>query len=701
MKELDLLKQWVGESKKHIKSPEAMILKTIDDSDIAIKSIPSLLNLYATTLPMTSVAGAIGTKLLSGIETEILIEGIKDKSTGHQITTYPENIMRKQRVQCGLVIIRTLIQHNILSYFRERDNEQNQGRQQYMLSADNVPFIEALWLSVDITGLNHYSLPCKNIPLERHSFRCEEGGALVTNTPAKFFREYGYHKMPIVYDNINKLQNVGFEINNPLLDIANDSRTKSLPIMNFNDKMNLGNDEYISLQRDSNVTLGIANSFRHIDTFYYYWRLCFRGRYYCSASYLQPQGGKMSKSLLKLKDAKELGEKGWYWLLVHLANTAGYDKLPIKERYQVALDHLDEWLIWADDPYDRNFEYTYYNRKNVEVTQMVPEWTQMDDAWNFLAAILEVKAAIDSGDRYTYKSGLMIGFDATTSGLQIMSLLTRDEETGALCNITLSDIVGDSYKYIMDNVYKKLRKSKNPLSKYWLQYYDKRRGIGKTPVMVYVYSCKSQSMADHIYNEQRTKLLGITQEHCDLLGQLIYNSCRRLLKGPSQVMDLFIAIGLEWAKFGEDYKLTLPFNEFPLLQYYREDVSDKIIFKMDGKRIRLRYISDKSNRIDEQKVRQAIAPNIVHGLDSQIPSWLLSNTDYDMVPVHDCFYCCPSDADSLFDDVRAGTYEIFKPNVLQSIIDDAQASNLKEAKEITMGDDKMVDAVLYNEICFS
>ena len=112
-----------------------------------------------------------------------------------------------------------------------------------------------------------------------------------------------------------------------------------------------------------------------------------------------------------------------------------YDKATIENRAVFATEHLDEWLVWAEDP----VKYK--------------DWQKVDDPFNFLAALIEVKAAIDSGDRYSYRTGLMIAWDATCSGLQVLTALSRDRKSALECNLTDTDIRGDYYTMIADKVW--------------------------------------------------------------------------------------------------------------------------------------------------------------------------------------------------------------------------------------------------------
>lgn len=52
----------------------------------------------------------------------------------------------------------------------------------------------------------------------------------------------------------------------------------------------------------------------------------FRGRAYPIPPTLNHLGNDLCRGLLMFDEAKPLGERGWRWLKIHLANLYGYDK---------------------------------------------------------------------------------------------------------------------------------------------------------------------------------------------------------------------------------------------------------------------------------------------------------------------------------------------------------------------------------------
>lgn len=79
------------------------------------------------------------------------------------------------------------------------------------------------------------------------------------------------------------------------------------------------------------AALRTANEFKGRDLWFVY--TCdFRGRMYCTASGMSPQGTDVGKALLRFSEGKVLGKRGAWWLMVHGANCYGQDKITLADR---------------------------------------------------------------------------------------------------------------------------------------------------------------------------------------------------------------------------------------------------------------------------------------------------------------------------------------------------------------------------------
>lgn len=78
-----------------------------------------------------------------------------------------------------------------------------------------------------------------------------------------------------------------------------------------------------SLRCSAMLKLNQAKKFRDFEEIFFPYNVDFRGRAYPVPPHLSTVGSDLCRGLLMFSDSKRLGEKGLYWLKVHLANLAG------------------------------------------------------------------------------------------------------------------------------------------------------------------------------------------------------------------------------------------------------------------------------------------------------------------------------------------------------------------------------------------
>jgi DNA-directed RNA polymerase len=86
--------------------------------------------------------------------------------------------------------------------------------------------------------------------------------------------------------------------------------------------------------------------------FYYVYTMDWRGRVYPSGADLTPQGDDSAKALLEFAEGKPIGDAGFYWLAVQLANTYGHDKVSNDDRVKWVLQNEERISESATDPLD-------------------------------------------------------------------------------------------------------------------------------------------------------------------------------------------------------------------------------------------------------------------------------------------------------------------------------------------------------------
>lgn len=157
--------------------------------------------------------------------------------------------------------------------------------------------------------------------------------------------------------------------------------------------------------------LDTATDMESHPAFWFVWCHDFRlRRYPVACGGLSPQGNDLSKNLMMFAEGKPLGESGWYWLCVRLANAMGQDKLYPDERVEWVQARMQDWLGIVQDPIG-----------------CLPMWENADEPWCALATIFEIVDADLMDDPRAFISHLPVNMDGSCNGLQHLSALGLDE----------------------------------------------------------------------------------------------------------------------------------------------------------------------------------------------------------------------------------------------------------------------------------
>ena len=529
---------------------------------LAYKSVAILQGAICQHAPLTATCGNLGKTVLAAY--------IAD--TGEEIDAV-------QFVDIGYWLINVLFDQRKLNARRGRHE-----RDPYTIEVNDDDFIDALLLEVNSSELKIqlHTKPVFEKPIPYTKFHHPVAGELVHKCNPKAKPYFTYDNCPIVFDAINKHMSTPLKVNTDVLEVF--LKSKKDPLFSFADKaqgvdQDTWKEQFVGLKREQTAILDTAVTIGN-RVFYQYMFYDFRGRLYSCLIYFNPQGSKLAKSLIKFATEEPIGSEGWYWLLIHTANCRGWDKLPLDERYEKAEKYLDAWMKIAADPVKNK------------------QWQVADDPHCFLAAIMEIYKAINyKGGKENFPSGLMVAWDATCSGLQVLSALVRDEKAGDLCNLTNNGERGDYYLTIAEDVWQECvyeedelpifdevvealanfdkRISKCSNKKLKSEIYEERaiwlidnrekvraasrifwgrpeiaklkRKLVKRPCMTYFYSCQAKTMAKSLLSDFRNnpKFKGIQLTFCLWLTSRIYKSCQINMPITTKMMEAFIKMGLK------------------------------------------------------------------------------------------------------------------------------------------------------------
>ena len=437
---------------------------------------------------------------------------------------------------------------------------------------------------------------------------------------------------PIVFESVNKSMKTGWRINRDVLLIykwALKNHTDA-----FAEIWEMQSPAAKASKMRETKTIGDMAE-RLLDmTFYHMYYLDFRGRKYPATAYLHEQGSDLAKGLLLRHDKKAIGEDGFNWLLISLANNwaggcgradgAKTDKIPLKDRVEWALANEATLIGYAMKP------------------KVNTGWMKADKPWQFIANCIELsnirlQQKIDRAPNpYHVCSHIECYIDGSNNGSQHLSALTRDEITAPLVNLVPQDMPGDLYKHIADFVWKEIEAQVSNLTEE--EYSDcvafieeldvVKRVINESPhaselhkEKIYELIAIKQSNEalvtlcglvfwDRIKDaKHRRKVVkrnvmtlpyggtayGLGQQQCDdarkhgiealntmekawgaYMGRLVFENCQLALKRPMQLLSVFENAGKRVDQKLGFLSWDVPKTGFKVVQHYTEGQVKKV-----------------------------------------------------------------------------------------------------------------------------
>ena len=406
-------------------------------------------------------------------------------------------------------------------------------------------------------------------------------------------------------------------------------------------------------------TLHLADKFRD-DRFFFPSQTDFRGRIYNIPSFLNIQGNDPSRSLLEFYRPERLkNKKDARWLAIHGANTYGNDKVTLDEREAWAYEFAENAQKIADNP-----------------TQTLSLWQNVDKPWQFLAWCFEWSVWTREGK---LQSRLPVSMDATNNGLQILSMLMRDEKGAHSTNVSPTDTPQDIYGVIADRVKVRLEsdaKDGNDIAKEWLKFGIDRK-LAKRPTMVFpyggtFYSCRAyvdewyqdtlrKQRKDNPFEENlRYRVTGYLSRH-------VWESIIEVLDKPTKCMNWLKEVADIMSERSCPIKWTTP-SGFPVQQHYKGFRHTDVKTKISGKATWVHYRGE-TDRLCKRSQRNAISPNYVHSLDATLLTKSVNEANrqgiYDFAMIHDSFGTHSNKCELFSKILREQTKLIFSVDLLK------------------------------------
>lgn len=438
--------------------------------------------------------------------------------------------------------------------------------------------------------------------------------------------------------------------------------------------------------------LYLAQKFLEEKELYFPNQLDFRGRAYPVPMFLNPQGVEYARALLEFSEGKRMGDSpnSGKWLAIHTANVYGMDKLSITEREQWTKDKSDLICACAEDPWSH-----------------ISFWEAADKPMLFMAAAFEWADYIKHGDNHI--THIPVSVDGTCNGLQIFSLLLRDEVGGFATNLTPSDKPQDIYQIVADKTKKVLEEEarleplhskKYPMpikevAKKWLEIGINRK-ITKRPVMVVPYSgtlyaCRQyvEDFLTELEDNGQPQPFGSDTWHPALyLAQIIWEQINTTVIKAREAMDWLQHMSRLAASENIPVVWRTPVG-FEVQQKYQKPKNTRVETNIGGKITKLSF-AEETHELNKRRQATGVAPNYIHSMDSA-SMMLTVNKCYqkgikDFCMIHDSYGTHATNVEDLSQSLREVFVDIFQENWLEKFRDDIcellSEKNKKKVKPI-------------------
>jgi DNA-directed RNA polymerase len=333
--------------------------------------------------------------------------------------------------------------------------------------------------------------------------------------------------------------------------------------------------------------------------FYFPWQFDHRARAYPVPELIHPQSNHWGRSLLEFGVGKELGERGAYWLKIHIANCFWKgNKVSFEERIAWFDQHEQEILAFANNPLGDH-----------------PLRDKAAKPWLFFAACHEWKRYREAGPGF--RSHLPISMDGSCNGYQHLSALGRDPYGGAAVNLVPDDYPHDIYLEVAEIVSIKVqsdaRYRDGDEKEAALQLLDKiDRDVVKPGTMTVVYGATRGTTYEQLLEMKVIKSCENPKKCARYLARILEESIPEVAVEAGKIMQWLRTIARTLAKAGLGMAWTSPAG-FPVFHEIREPKEVRITTA--DRRITL-HKEDPKRRIDWRSQVNGVVAHLVHSLDA-------------------------------------------------------------------------------------
>lgn len=476
--------------------------------------------------------------------------------------------------------------------------------------------------------------------------------------------------------------------------------------------------------------LGTATKYSRFESIYFPYQMDFRGRIYAVPAF-NPQGTDYVKGLLQFSDGVPLGDDGWTWLAVHIANCGAYEKMdkqPLADRVQWVEDNKEKIIACAEDPYENLW------------------WTEADSPYMFLAACFEwanlVRHISAGEDPATFVSYLPVALDGSCSGIQHFSIAFRDGVGGAAVNLVPAERPADIYSLVAEQVEGSCRaiagadldpgledddrlkaEARRDLAAQWLTF-GISRSLCKRPTMTFGYGSNLFGFREQVHVDTLLPAYRQFQKTGDgvwpfeddgykasvFMAREIRNAVNKVVVKASEAMSWLIEVARHVAAEDLPIRWSVP-DGFPVVQAYRELKSRKVQSFMAGGTIKTTIsVAEEGPKVDRRAQAQGISPNFIHSLDAchlrMVVMQAFEEGMSDFALVHDSFGVHAGHTARFFVLIREVFVEMYRErDVIMDFLEDVRTQISEDRRDELacppMSGNLDIEKVIESDYCFA
>lgn len=420
--------------------------------------------------------------------------------------------------------------------------------------------------------------------------------------------------------------------------------------------------------------LDMAVRMREFPEFYFPHFADFRGRLYPMPQDLNPQGDHIAKGLLQFAEAVPLGQRGLYWLVIHIANCYGKDKATYDDRELFVHANYSKLETIALNPMDH-----------------LDELSAMEEPCLFLAAMWDLIAAYELEDPTLYESCIPVAMDGVCNGMQILSLLGHDPEGAKKTNCSADPVRYDLYNEVADVIHNRLEtylvdtqdEPSSPeydVADYWLHQWNQGKGrkVVKRAVMTTPYGVTKIGIADQLEADGHTK----DRQQAAYMRDQIVHAVGTVTSQASLIMEYF----QQCARVLAEHDITMSWitpNNLRVTQSYWKTKKKKVVTSVGEV---ILHAENQGAGLDTRKNALSAAPNVVHSLDAamlqKVVIWLAANGITSTAMIHDSYGVHAGYVEKLHAVIREVGYSMFKDNWLTDVFHKGLQSICPEGVEL-------------------